>query len=190
MKTTAVFLLTALFATSVAAAEFGVGLSAKSDDGLIYVPIDVSSKFRVEPQVRFATSDSDSEIQLFPGTIVDFHSETDALEFGVGLFGMAVPKEAVRLYYGARASYIDADLDLTLSDEGFVVDRESQTVEGYRIAPTFGFEYRFNEHFTLGGEVAYFFENLDAEFVSDDISQNAEREQTGTESFLILRYFF
>jgi hypothetical protein len=190
MKKPAILVISALLAGNAAAAEYGIGLSAKSDDGWIYAPIDVSPKFRIEPHIRFSSAESDSEAEIFPGTIVEVRSEADTLEVGIGLFGLAIPKESVRVYYGARASYIDGDGDLTIVDEGIVVDRETRTIEGYRVAPTLGFEYLFNEHFTLGGEVTYFYESTDFESVTDAGGQNSDGERSGTASFLILRYFF
>ena len=46
MRVAAAFLVTALIAGNAGAAEYGVDLSAKSDNGLIYFPIDFSLKFR------------------------------------------------------------------------------------------------------------------------------------------------
>jgi hypothetical protein len=47
MRTAAALLVTALAAGNAGAADYGIRLSAKSDNGLIYVPIDISPKWRV-----------------------------------------------------------------------------------------------------------------------------------------------
>ena len=51
LKTVAALLIFIFCAGNAAAAEHGLDLSAKSDNGLIYFPIGVSSKFRVEPHL-------------------------------------------------------------------------------------------------------------------------------------------
>lgn len=169
-----------LVAGQAAAADYGIGISAKSDNGLLYFPMDISTKLRVEPYVRHQSSDSTQKITL--GTVTTtFQSEFDQVEGGVGLFGLAAPKESVRLYFGGRVSYFDGDSHS---------DQFRQSFYGHRITPTVGFEYLFNSRFTLGGEVGYYFENVKVDSVILDAQQESERDNSGTESFLILRYFF
>ena len=47
--------------------------------------------------------------------------------------------------------------------------------------PTFGFEYAFNKHLSIGGEAEWFYENFDA---------TREDTRSGTETRLILRLRF
>jgi hypothetical protein len=162
------------------AAEYGVGVSAKSDNGLLYFPIDLSATLRVEPFVRNQSSDLTQKID-FGGEVTTFKSKADQVEGGFGLFGLAVPKESVRLYYGGRASYFDGDSHST---------QTSQSFYGYRITPTVGFEYLFNGHFTLGGEIGYYFESRNVDSRIQASHQEIKLDSSGTESFLILRYFF
>ena len=169
--------------TSVAA-EYGVGISAKSDNGLIYIPVDISPTIRVEPYIRHSSSNSKQTID-FVGNETTFRSNFDQLEGGLGLFGLAVPKESVRLYYGGRASYFDSD---TRSSSNALQFKQSSY--GYRVIPTIGFEYLFNSHFTLGGEVGYYFEHRNVDDRSASSHRESESDVNGTESFLILRYFF
>ena len=61
---------------------------------------------------------------------------------------------------------------------------------GYRITPTVGFEYLFNRRFSLGGEVGYFFESRHVDTTILTTHQELDSDESGTESFLILRYFF
>jgi hypothetical protein len=188
MKTAAAFLVAALVASNAIAAEYGVGLSAKSDNGLIYFPIDVSPKFRVEPHFRYSTDDT-RRAETDPPTVTLAGQRAETFEIGAGLFGLGLPKESLRVYYGARVGYVNVHTVLKI-DTGPVTIRDADTDEGYRIAPTFGFEYLFNEHFTLGGEVAYFYQHLEGDESSGSGSSVFESDGSGTESFLILRYFF
>jgi hypothetical protein len=166
------------------AAEYGVGISAKSDNGLIYIPVELTPTFRIEPYIRHSSSDSKQTID-FGATETTFRSNFEQLEGGLGMFGLAVPKESVRLYFGGRASYFDSDTRSSTSALQF-----KQSVYGYRIIPTMGFEYLFNGHFTLGGEVGYYFEHRNVDERSVSSHRESESDQNGTESFLILRYFF
>lgn len=176
-------ILAGLFSGHAIAAEYGLGISAKSDNGLLYFPIDVSPSFRVEPFLRHSSFDSTSRSNFGGG--LTFRSESDSVEGGAGIFGLLVPKESVRLYYGGRASYFDGD-----SHSSSAVVQSRQSFYGYRITPTLGFEYLFNSHFTLGGEVGYFFENRNVDSQNASTHSESEVDNSGTESFLILRYFF
>jgi hypothetical protein len=186
--TAAALLLAALAAGHAAAAEHGVGLSAKSDNGLIYVPIDVSPKFRVEPYVRYSTDDTTS-FETTPPQVTLTGQETETLEVGAGLFGLALPNESLRIYYGARAGYLNIHDTFELHS-GTEVIRVSDTSVGYHVAPTFGFEYLFNSHFTLGGEAAYFYDHFESDQRFGSSNSDFESESIGTEAFLILRYYF
>jgi hypothetical protein len=176
-------IIAGLFTGHAVAAEYGIGISAKSDNGLLYFPIDVSPKFRVEPYLRHSSFDSTSTSNF--GSGVTFKSESDSVEGGAGIFGLLVPKESVRLYYGGRASYFDGD-----SHSSSAAIQSRQSFYGYRITPIIGFEYLFNSHFTLGGEVGYFFENRKVDSRNTATHLESETDNSGTESFLILRYFF
>jgi hypothetical protein len=169
-----------LLAGQALAADYGIGISAKSDNGLLYFPIDLSQRLRVEPYLRHTSVESTQTIRSSTG-VTTFRSKFDLIEGGLGLFGLALPKESVRLYYGGRASYFDGESRSTsLRQDSY----------GYRITPTVGFEYLFNRHFTLGGEVGYYFQESNVDTSLPVSRQEGESDTSGTESFLVLRYFF
>jgi hypothetical protein len=180
----ALAILVALLYTGHAmAADYGLGISAKSDSGLLYVPIDVSKGLRVEPFVRHSSTSSKQTVDFGDGPRT-FRTESDLIEGGIGVFGLAEPKESVRLYYGGRASYFDSESDSTSSSGS------RQSSYGYRITPTVGFEYLFTRRFTLGGEVGYYVESRHVDTTILGSRQEFDSDNSGTESFLILRYFF
>jgi len=187
-ENTAILLVLMLATGNAAAAEYGVGLSAKSDNGLVYFPIDVSPRFRIEPDFRYSTEDVQSN--SVPGVPTATAGDTEILEIGTGVFGASLSKESIRIYYGARIGYLDVKIMNTISADGLPPRRIVDNRYGYRIAPTLGFEYLFNQHFTLGGEVAYFYEKLHDNERFGTGHSKVESERNGTESFLILRYFF
>jgi hypothetical protein len=180
----------------VLATDFGVGVSVQSNDAWIYAPIDVTPAFRIEPSIRFFDSESESQTQSssfgLPIT-TSAKSESDQRELAVGLFGKASLGESVRLYYGARAAYIDNETKQriatrfgTLED---LVEQES-TLDGYRISPTLGFEYLINEHFSLGGEAEWFYQDLDSDISQTDVAGTAKLKSNGTATRLIVRFTF
>ena len=135
----------------VLAADFGVGVSVQSNDAWIYAPIDVTPSLRIEPSIRFVDSESESQTQSssFGMPIAtSVKSESDQRELAVGLFGKTLLGESVRLYYGARAAYIDNETKQRIAtrfqNSEDVVEEES-SLDGYRISPTLGFEYLINE---------------------------------------------
>lgn len=205
-----VLALCSMSASSLAA-EYGIGASAKSEDAWIYVPIDISTSFRIEPAIRYVSGESENSYEyedsfLLPDSET-IRSESDQLELSVGLFRLSTVKEATRLYYGVRFAYVDGEgetVSTAVFDEipdGEVVSMNEQTFDGYRVAPTFGFEYSFNEHFSLGAEVAWFYLEMDGTSSSRTISDGQEvvagvsrtgfdQERTGTDTHVIVRYRF
>ena len=181
----------ALCSANALAADFGIGVSARSDDGFLYLPIDVSNSFRIEPSVRYGTT----ELSYTEDGDVD-GQETETWEVGVGLFGLKQVTEAAHVYFGARLAYVDMESTTTqvLPPFGDVVRSES-TQDGYRVGPTLGFEYIFGGHFSIGGEASYTFIDLEGESRAsiDDFELSTletEQKSNGTQTRLIFRYMF
>jgi hypothetical protein len=146
----------------------GVGVAAKSDDSTIYVPIDFGDRFRLEPLLRH----SKSKLDIGPSD-----AKYEAVRLGLGAFGMTALAESVRIYYGGRLSYLDVDSE----NPGYTYPDLREHGHGYRIAPTFGFEYMFNKYLSLGGEAEWFYEDLDL---------GINERNSGTDTRLILRLRF
>jgi hypothetical protein len=179
----------ALCSTSVLAADFGVGISARSDDGWVYVPIDVSKTFRVEPSVRYVSSDLSFSQDGAKG-----EQDSESWEIGIGAFGLKHISEAAHIYYGVRFAYVD--IKATSTDTSFGLPVRSETnQDGYRIGPTVGFEYLFGQHFSVGGEAAYTFLDVEGKSksrlgaISESVA-TVEQKTHGTQTRLIFRYMF
>jgi hypothetical protein len=168
--------------TTAYAADYGIGVSVQSDDSILYAPIDFNDKFRLEPNIRYAKSEFETSL----GTA----SEQERLEVGVGLFALGTVSKSVRVYYGGRVSYIDQEntqSSVFISAAlGNLVPAATATTtadsDGYRISPTIGFEFLFNERLSIGGEAEYFFEDIDGD--------GNEAKNSGTDTRLILRFKF
>jgi hypothetical protein len=180
----------ALCASGAPAADFGLGVSVRSDDGALYAPIDISKSFRLEPSVRYASSEQTNDVTS--GT------EIKQLEVGIGVFGLAQVTESARLYYGVRLAYLDQQIDsFYFGNSGRTTVEDGQ--DGYSVGPTLGFEYLIGKHFSVGGEASYAFVDLEGERVATTRSlfgqvfqsrNDLSDESSGTQTRLIFRYMF
>ncbi|MDH5467088.1 MAG: hypothetical protein OEY25_06695 [Candidatus Aminicenantes bacterium] len=119
--------------------NFGIGVSLSKealwleDFLIIYMPIDISSKFRLEPEIGFLLQSESAGI---------WEETSIALSVGLGIFAMK-QKEKINIYYGARTGFI--------IDSYVIVTRRTRT--DFYIGPALGGEYFFSNHFSLGGEI-------------------------------------
>jgi hypothetical protein len=116
----------------------------------IFLPINVGSRFRVEPEIGF-----------FRNTISDTgalnRTETvQGLHAGAGAFILA-KKDRFTLYYGARGGYIRRTSSVSVGGSR----RTDDTIPGYFVAPAIGGEYFLSDYLSLGGEVQVRFSSLD-----------------------------
>ncbi len=181
----------ALCSGSVLAADFGVGISARSDDGFLYVPVNITKSFRIEPSVRYVSSE-----QTFTQSFGEDRSDTKQWEIGVGVFGLKQVTDAAHIYFGARAAYVDVQsTSVDMGSFGLPVHSKTDQ-DGYRIGPTLGFEYLFGGHFSVGGEASYTFLDIEGEstaWVGNGLSRSTletEQKTNGTQTRLIFRYMF
>ena len=206
MKNVSAVACLALCATSAVAADYGIGVSAKSDDAWIYAPIDITPGFRLEPSIRFSSSRQNSS-QVTSGTTssiqVDSNFKTHQREFALGAFGLTAVTDSLRLYYGARVAYVDYETRSSstvtsrfLSSTFVDTDESKQSQDGYRVSPTLGFEYLINKRFSIGGEAEWFYLDVDGEATytsaGSTLASPVKRGQksNGTDTQLILRYRF
>lgn len=181
----------ALASANAMAADYGIGVSARSDDGWLYVPIDLSKTFRIEPSVRYGSSEVSSG-----GSSFTTSQESDRWELGVGLFGKKQITEQALLYFGGRLAYVDSQSTFVETGSFGSTIRGEGDQDGYRVGPTLGFEYIFGGHFSIGGEASYTFLDLEGESVtrtgSSQFPSRSESEQKsqGTQTQLIFRYMF
>ena len=154
------------------AADVGLGVSAKSNDTTIYVPIDIDEKLRVEPFFSYSKHSDD--------TPSGGRLRNENLAIGTGLFALQPLSESIRVYYGGRISYLELGTESFVPDPYFIPYEDDR--KGYSVAPTFGFEYLFNEHLSIGGEAEWFYRKTEA--------HGQDSTSTGTNTRLILRLRF
>lgn len=186
----------ALCSTGAFAADYGIGVSAKSDDAWIYLPIDINKTWRIEPSVRY----SSSELSQVSSSDDTYAADSDVAEIGVGIFRLAKVAESAQIYFGVRAAFVDQEstvVDTTTYFPGFTTVLRSETSQdGHRIGPAIGFEYLFGEHFSIGGEANYTFLDIEGESTVTSSSStivgryDIEQKSSGTGTQLIIRYRF
>jgi hypothetical protein len=194
-----VAIICALAATS-AAAEVGIGVSAKTDSATVYVPVTVG-RFMIEPYLRATDRESDQAITLAGSpSIAASLMQTKAQAIGVGIFRVVPLAERVTMYYGGRIGRIDEELE-AYADSGTISAppvpelSQSSTVEGHEIIPTLGFHYGIAERFSVGGEVGL--DYSDVELTSTNLSSpfftqtsRTQLSTTDTRAEIVLRFFF
>lgn len=172
---TAAFILA--FLSCAGAAEFGLGISANSNDQSIYVPVQITENFRTEFSVGYDSEEIES---------ADTKVEFEAFEIGVGLYMCNEVYERTQLYYGCRFLYIQQDRELVDGSVHRYLDSE-----GYGIAPTLGFEYYLTDHISLGGEAAFRYVKIDGEGdTTGPISASEDETIKNTDTRAVIRYYF
>ena len=197
MKRALSIVILAACSSHTLAADFGIGVSVQSDDAWIYAPIDVKPGLRIEPSIRFFSGESESQTQsssFGAATTTTVSSEADTTEFALGLFAMTPIGESVRVYYGARAAYIDSESELRIVTRFTTFEdalEEEISTDGYRISPTLGFEYLISDRFSIGGEAEWFYQDLDSSRSQTNLSAaTAQSKSNGTDTRLIVRFRF
>jgi hypothetical protein len=198
------FILVVVFAvlTTSAAADVGIGVSAKTDTATVYIPITIG-RFMVEPYVRAA--DRESQSLGTSGTTLTLRtvsaSELEANDVGVGVFRVVPLAERISLYYGGRLARIDQEAK-SFSAVGvntvpaFGQPSETNSAEGHSIIPALGFEYSIVERFSIGAEIGVNRSDVEANTISRSQSGaitstvSSDITTTDTRADVILRIFF
>lgn len=148
------------------AAEFGLGVALSGNGSGIFVPINVSEQWRVEPSLEYSK---------FNFSETDFDSSNEIYRLGVGVFRLWQSSEQVRTLVGVRVSY-----------QSFSQTRQFE-VDGHGIAPTVGFEYAVTPSLVVGAEAALEYVDLDGE---DPLGRPVRQDSTETRTAVTLKYFF
>ncbi len=185
MKYLVVPFLTIFLFGAAFASDYGVGVSTRSGNPSIYLPINISDKFRIEPVLahyEYSATSSGTEYKS---------KRTDLM---LGFFGRTISSESISTYYGGRIGY-------SSNENGYVTEFGVNETEedGYIIEPIMGFEYHFINNLTLGGEVSFRYSKFDGKTTvisNEDANGNRDGEfksnstTNTTVSNVVLRYIF
>ena len=143
--------------------KVGIGGSVRSDDAAIYLPIELSPAFRLEPFFAW------SETETTTGG-ASFNSESRFLGAG-GFFRMAV-HERVQTYVGGRLAYVE-------------MEAGAMDVDGFSVEPTVGAEFFVTNRFSVALEAFLYRQELDG----TNGGAPTETESTGSDTRLLVRLF-
>ena len=169
-----------LIPMSTLGADYGLGVSARSNDVSVYLPVDIGEGWRVEGVVRRFESEFSSDLAT---------SEAESTDVGVGGFRKLQqrPDSPLSAYIGVRLTYVDRSSIASVRPIGvFTVGPSNTNQDGWRVAPAVGVEYKLHEQVSIAGEVEYFFEKLDGDSRDEEINL----ETQGTSTRIIIRFYF
>jgi hypothetical protein len=99
----------ALKSLSAMTGDISLGVSAKSDDGYIYLPIRISSSFFIEPYIGYYKAERSDIARELGNSTEDKHPRQ---YYGIGLFGSHEIKDKFSAYYGFRTAYAKSSRDI------------------------------------------------------------------------------
>jgi len=142
----------------------GIGGSLRSDDALIYLPIEVGPVFRVEPFFGWSKMDL---------TVGGASTSSESRVLGAGGFFRLDLHERIQTYFGGRLAYVE-------------VDNGGGDLDGFDIEPTVGAEFYVTERVSVALEAFLYYQNIDG---SNGGGAAVEQENTGSDTRLLVRFF-
>lgn len=137
-----------------------------------YLPISISSRFRLEPEIGY---------YHYSGSDEDWKVSETIISGGCGIFFMT-RKEKVNIYFGARLGIMSTSSSWEYSWNGQEKDKDSKT--DFFIGPALGGEYFFTKNLSLGGEIQVNYINL-GQWSDSDGSESVIR----TKSLIFIRWY-
>ncbi len=200
----AVFGHSSVFSQEDNLARFGIGVDFSGiknyffgSGSSVYLPINLSSRFRVEPLIAVVFSDREEKREIttdgYAGTL-DENSQM-YLDVGVGLFLMSEMNK-LRLYYGTRQGYLrisslDEEKKTRERDSWETTGKRKETQNGFYIGPTVGGEYSLSAKLTLGAEAHVAYSFLDGK-LENKLIGNSDVTQSSitTRGLAFIRFYF
>lgn len=172
-----------LFCSSALAAEFGIGISLLEDGAAIYVPINLSEHWRIEPVV------SVEHLETRRKQYDDFYRE---ITLGVGgFYRYALSEHRTDVYLGTRLLMLRRDETGHETTSMNRLHRTDGEYRGYQTSMLAGVDYYFSDAFSIGGEVGLEYTDVDVTFTNTMMGRDkASTSDTRTRSNLIARYYF
>lgn len=146
--------------------RWGIGISVSGNTGVIFVPIEVSQRFRLEPEFDVYRGESRRR---------DYSSTQTNLSVGSGFFAMTRTGN-VNVYYGARLTI--TSMLSTWKDRG---EPDERSGSGFSVGGVVGGEYFLGDRFTLGGE---------ARLIVSYLRRYGDSTVFRTRGLGLLRYYF
>jgi hypothetical protein len=168
MRATKLAILAGLMPAFAQAADWGLGTTVGESDTTIYVPVQVSEGFRLEPFAGYYRNEFDSDSGTFG---------LSGYSVGSGFFRTVPFGERAQAYFGARLSYSYSKYRNVSADE---------TGQGYRVAPVLGGEIFLLPQLSVGVEAYAYYSDTD---IDGDAFMDGN-EEIGTASNFVARFHF
>jgi hypothetical protein len=186
-KKTIAVTISAVF-SSFAIGQVGVGVAFQGGDEAIYLPIDVSDNFRIEPSLRYSryndktTYESSSE----SSSLSKYTSESEVVSLGVGFFRMKKLAENFGFYSGVRIGYLYSEQKRERPSS----DDYNGYSKGFSFSPAAGFEYFIVDNLSVGGEIAVHYSNMDGNSDDYGVDSDSSSTNTSTGTSMSARFYF
>ncbi len=142
-----VFLPISLFSqTDLTENSFTLGLGVAVDLSHFSIPINIISKYRLEPEINLILLNRERD---------DTESKSTILDVGVGFFSLHA-FDQFNIYYGIRTGY--SLLDSETKREGS--DPSTSKTNGFYFSPAVGSEFYPIDRFSLGAELIFHYSSL------------------------------
>ncbi|GAB4375424.1 MAG: hypothetical protein Kow0042_20820 [Calditrichia bacterium] len=171
--------------TNDALAKFGFGITLNNMSELFNylsyneapapgftVPINISPKFRLEPEIGWANFSARREDGGFRN-----ERSGHTFQLGIGVFPM-VKKNKVVIYYGGRVGYISATTEME-DIKPYDTFKYDESLSGFYLAPATGGEYYFSPHLSAGGEIQLKYTSLSGD------AKNETKEDLKSSNFFL-----
>lgn len=180
----------ALAAPVASAVDVGLGVSLNNDgEGSGGYGVSLPLRFgniTIEPELSFYNSSEDTTYPLSPtnNNTTDYQQYT--LETGIYWRQQVIP--SVETYVGGRVGYTHYDYSYTypLSPGTYY----SNDYSGYYLGPTFGAEYFFNKHFSLGLDVSLLYESTSGDTINGSSTSESDQSRLNYQTRSRLRFYF
>jgi len=188
-----VFLVGSITIPSVTvASDYGIGVSIKSSDVSVYIPIRLNESLFLEPYIRlFSYDDSSSGV-----VVLNRESSSDTYDVGLGVFRLLDSTNGLSPYYGARIGYLNRESNYESRSSSGTWGSETKS-RGFNFSPTIGVKYSLYENISVDFEAEWYYTKLDNDGVekssgltpSNEITEGTQTS-SGTNTRIIVRYFF
>lgn len=140
----------------------------------------------IEPELSFYDSTEDT---VYPASPTN-NNTTDYQRYTLetGIYWRQQVNPSVETYVGGRVGYTRYDYSYSypLSPGSYY----STDFSGYYLGPTFGAEYFFNKHFSLGLDVSLLYESTSGDSINSGSTSESDRTQLYYQTRSRLRFYF
>ena len=142
------------------------------------VPIDISARLRIEPEIGYYGQTYESE---------DTEIARTGKYLALGLFPM-IRREVYNLYFGVRIGITSTTYSYE-TQLGYTTHRIKESMSGYSITPAIGGEYLISNSFSVGGEAQLNLSSSKGDHEDEGGKHTVSDSVTKTRALLFVRFY-